>query len=167
MILPDVLKSGLYVVFCGTAAGNASAARSAYYAGRGNRFWPTLHATGLTPHRFQPEQYASLLELRIGLTDLAQNASGSDSDLQEEDFDVAAFKVKIRDHSPINLAFNGKNAARIALDKDQVDYGRQSITLHGANVWVLPSTSGRNASWDEAYWRQLADEYMRLKALNR
>lgn len=31
-ILPDVLKPGLKVVFCGTAAGNRSATNGAYYA---------------------------------------------------------------------------------------------------------------------------------------
>jgi TDG/mug DNA glycosylase family protein len=38
-VLPDVLKPGLKVVFCGTAVGNKSARASAYYAGRGNQFW--------------------------------------------------------------------------------------------------------------------------------
>ena len=42
-ILPDVLEPGLRVVFCGTAAGKASARAGAYYAGPGNAFWPTLH----------------------------------------------------------------------------------------------------------------------------
>lgn len=37
-VLPDLLRPGLRVVFCGTAAGAASALSGAYYAGRGNRF---------------------------------------------------------------------------------------------------------------------------------
>ena len=53
-VLPDVLAPGLRAVFCGTAAGTKSAIAGAYYAGPGNKFWPTLHAIGLTPRRFAP-----------------------------------------------------------------------------------------------------------------
>ena len=48
-VLPDLIKPGLRIVFCGTAAGNVSAARGAYYAHPQNRFWSALHAFGLTP----------------------------------------------------------------------------------------------------------------------
>ena len=41
-VLPDILQPGLRVVFCGTAAGRASAKARAYYAGPGNSFWKTL-----------------------------------------------------------------------------------------------------------------------------
>ncbi len=43
-ILPDVLAPGLALVVCGSAAGTVSARVGAYYAGPGNRFWPTPHA---------------------------------------------------------------------------------------------------------------------------
>lgn len=51
-VLPDVIDHDLSVVFCGTAAGNESARRRAYYAGPGNAFWPTLFKVGLTPRQF-------------------------------------------------------------------------------------------------------------------
>lgn len=71
MILPDVLASDLVVVFCGTAAGNRSAQMGAYYAGIGNRLWPTLHQIGLTPRLLQPTEFWQALDYGIGLTDLA------------------------------------------------------------------------------------------------
>jgi TDG/mug DNA glycosylase family protein len=37
--LPNVLGPGLDVVFCGTAAGDRSAAFGCYYAGPGNKFY--------------------------------------------------------------------------------------------------------------------------------
>ncbi|MBW8837607.1 MAG: mismatch-specific DNA-glycosylase, partial [Burkholderia sp.] len=46
-ILPDQLKPGLKLVFCGTAAGRQSALQQAYYAHGQNKFWTTLHKTGL------------------------------------------------------------------------------------------------------------------------
>ncbi|OYV45492.1 MAG: hypothetical protein B7X10_05700 [Burkholderiales bacterium 21-58-4] len=48
-VLPDVLRPDLELVFCGTAAGRASAAAGAYYAHPGNFFWRTVHAVGLIP----------------------------------------------------------------------------------------------------------------------
>jgi TDG/mug DNA glycosylase family protein len=54
-VLPDLIKPGLRIVFCGTAAGNVSAARGAYYAHPQNRFWSALHAFGLTPRQLEPE----------------------------------------------------------------------------------------------------------------
>ena len=58
---------------------------------------------------------------------------------------------------PANLAFNGKNAARGALERD-VTYGPQEEQLGGAAVWVLPSTSGAaRRFWDIGPWQELAD----------
>ena len=37
-VLPDLIKPGLKIVFCGTAAGTVSAKRGAYYAHPQNRF---------------------------------------------------------------------------------------------------------------------------------
>ena len=59
--LPDVLRPDLDVVFVGTAAGRRSAAVGAYYAHPGNRFWKTLHSTGLTPRLFAPDEFRELL----------------------------------------------------------------------------------------------------------
>ena len=54
----------------GTAAGTTSAAERAYYAHRQNKFWKILHETRLTPELLRPHQFRSLLQHRIGLTDL-------------------------------------------------------------------------------------------------
>ena len=59
LMLPDVLEPNLRVVFCGTAAGSASARAGAYYAGPGNSFWRTIHAIGLTPRQLRPQEFAS------------------------------------------------------------------------------------------------------------
>src|SRR5580704_10816331 len=56
-VLPDVLRPALKIVFCGTAAGTVSARRGHYYAHPQNKFWPTLHAIGLTPRRLDPSEF--------------------------------------------------------------------------------------------------------------
>jgi len=57
-VLPDVLRPGLRLVICGSAASAVSAARGAYYAGPGNKFWRILAETGLTPHQLEPARFA-------------------------------------------------------------------------------------------------------------
>ena len=71
-ILPDALAVGLDVVFCGSAAGTRSARADAYYAGPGNRFWPTLFSIGLMPEQIRPANFRHVVRYGIGLTDLAK-----------------------------------------------------------------------------------------------
>jgi TDG/mug DNA glycosylase family protein len=94
-ILPDVLKPGLKVVFCGMAVGNRSAAIGAYYAGRGNQFWAVLYRIGLTPRQLQPQEYRILLNYGIGLTDLVKKASGNDNTLKKEVFNIAGLRQRL------------------------------------------------------------------------
>ena len=77
-VLSDLLQHSLRIVLCGTAAGTTSAAERAYYAHRQNKFWKILHETRLTPELLQPRQYRSLLQHRIGLTDLVKAGAGMD-----------------------------------------------------------------------------------------
>lgn len=155
-VLQDVLKPGLRVVFCGTAPGTASARKGAYYAGPGNAFWKTLHAINLTPVQLAPAEFERLPEFGIGLTDICKVLYGSDEEVGTTEFDVAGLQRKIAAGEPMNLAFNGKNAARGALERD-VDYGPQPERFGGATVWVLPSTSGAaRRFWRVEPWHELA-----------
>jgi TDG/mug DNA glycosylase family protein len=155
-VLPDLLTPGLRVVFCGTAAGNRSAAIGAYYAGRGNQFWRIVHQIGLTPRQLQPFEYRLLLDSGVGLTDLVKSRSGNDAVLRADDFDVPGFRKAILHHAPAALAFNGKSAARAFYGAD-VSYGRQSHGIGQIAVFVLPSTSGAaRGFWDDSFWFELA-----------
>ena len=71
-VLPDLIEPGLTTLFCGSAASSASARAGAYYAGPGNRFWPTLSETGLTPRQFSPKEFRELAKHGLGLTDLGK-----------------------------------------------------------------------------------------------
>jgi TDG/mug DNA glycosylase family protein len=158
-ILPDLLAPGLRVVFCGTAAGTASALRGAYYAGPGNRFWSILATTGLTPRRLRPEEFPLLTGWGIGLTDLAKHVSGADATLPASAFDSVAFAVKIRRVRPRLVAFNGKKAAAAFYGRRSTDlgYGQGPAVPDFPPVIVLPSTSGAaSGAWDAAHWQVLA-----------
>lgn len=158
-VLPDLLRPGLRLVFCGTAAGRASARAGAYYAGPGNAFWPTLAYVGLTPRELAPSEYELLPEYGIGLTDLCKVRHGSDAEVGTVEFDVNGLHAKLAAAEPERLAFNGKNAARGALERP-VAYGCQDEPFAGAEVWVLPSTSGAaRGHWDIGPWEELASCY--------
>jgi double-stranded uracil-DNA glycosylase len=155
-VLPDLLRPGLRLVFCGTAAGTASAEAKAYYAGPGNAFWRTLHATGLTPVQLAPSEYGRLPEVGIGLTDICKVRHGSDAEVGTVEFDVDGLRARVAAAEPTHLAFNGKNAARGALERP-VAVGPQEEQIGGAQVWVLPSTSGAaRGYWDIRPWQELA-----------
>ena len=157
-VLEDLLRPGLKAVFCGTQAGAQSARRGAYYAGRGNRFWPILHDIGLTPIRLAPEHYSSLLDYRIGLTDVAKKTSGADSLLRPNHVDKQ-FARKIERYAPRVLAFNGKRAAALALKVPgpMLDYGKQVRMIGRTELFILPSTSGAASRfWDAHHWHEFA-----------
>jgi double-stranded uracil-DNA glycosylase len=155
-VLPDLLRPGLRIVFCGTAAGTASARAGAYYAGPGNRFWSVLHETGLTPVELVPTEFERLPEFGIGLTDICKILHGSDEEVGTVEFDLPRLEAQVSEAEPDNLAFNGKNAARAALER-AVEYGPQEERIGGATVWVLPSTSGAaRRFWSVEPWQELA-----------
>lgn len=155
-VLRDVLTRDLDVVFCGTAAGNESARRKAYYAGPGNSFWATLSRVRLTPQQLKPEQYKHLHRFRLGLTDLAKQTSGSDRDLSACDFDCNGLRMKILKYRPRILAFTSKRAAEEFLGR-KVGYGLLPDRIGDTALFVLPSPSGSaRRYWSEQPWRELA-----------
>ena len=161
-LLPDLLAPNLKLVFCGTAPSRASAAAKAYYAKPGNKFWPTLHAVGITPTRFAPREYPALLPLGIGLTDLCKVHSGTDAELPEGAFDIAGFAVKLQKFRPKVVAFTSKNAAQSYFGH-AVDYGWHRGRPRGApasmRFFVLPSPSGLATRFFRLdIWQELANE---------
>jgi len=156
-ILPDVLRPGLRLVFCGTAAGKRSAAERAYYAHPGNLFWRALFEARLTPHQLAPAEFPQLPDYGIGLTDLAKRHAGNDNELPRDAFDVPALIAKIERHAPRLLAFTSKHAARAVLDH-AVSYGLQDKTIADTQLFVLPSPSGQaRGHWSLAPWQALSD----------
>jgi len=158
MILPDLLRPGLLVVFCGTAAGRVSKERQAYYAGPGNRFWPSLHDAGLTPRRFAPAEYPELLSHGIGLTDVCKTGFGNDVEIAMTAEDRARLIGEIAWSAPRLLAFTSKAAAAAALGCRTRDlaYGVQDVSWDATALFVLPSPSGSARTfWTIEPWMEL------------
>jgi TDG/mug DNA glycosylase family protein len=156
-MLEDLLKPGLRVVVCGTAAGKRSAELRQYYAGRGNKFWSVLADVGLTPRVLRPNEYRELLNYDIGLTDVAKGQSGSDTDIDFKRATPEAVRQKVEALKPAVLCFNGKRGAQIFLGRNYVDFGLQNEVVGNTKLFVAPSTSGAaNHTWDLEKWRELA-----------
>ena len=157
-MLPDVLKPGLKIVFCGTAAGRKSAELGFYYAGNGNKFWKTLFETGLTPRLLMPSEFSELINWGIGLTDMVKDKSGMDNSLMRSDFNNSGLVEKIKKYNPRYLCFNGKKAAKEFYGYDYVEYGLQEKSVYDTSIFIAPSTSGAaNGFWDVKHWIKLAN----------
>jgi double-stranded uracil-DNA glycosylase len=161
-VLPDLLRPGLRVIFCGTAAGATSARRGHYYAHPQNKFWPTLHAIGLTPRLLAPAEFPLLREWGVGLTDIAKNVSGMDKELPPGSLGrlaCDALQANILKHQPAILAFTSLTAGRRYLRRT-ADFGEQSETIGATRIWLLPSPSpAANWNWreNERWWRAVAE----------
>ncbi len=155
-VLEDVLAPGLRLVVCGAAAGAVSAARGAYYAGPGNKFWRVLGEVGLTPRRLEPHEFRELLQFGIGLTDLVKGQSGSDVAIDFRRASVARLRGRAIELRPTVLAFNGKKAAQVFLGRRRIGFGVQEERVGVTTLFVAPSTSGAaNGYWDRGYWEEL------------
>ncbi len=167
-VLPNVLARHLDVVFCGTAVGKRSAELGAYYAGPGNKFWPTLHQIRLTPRRLLPAEYRKLLRWRLGLTDLAKHVSGADSTLRRKDFSAAALRKLIAKYQPRYVAFTSKRAGREYFGS-VVDYGLHRSQMGTTRFFVLSSPSGlASRYWQKGrHWYELAALVRELPPNNR
>ena len=165
-VLPERLKPGLTLVFCGTAAGRQSALQKAYYAHAQNKFWRTLHEIGLTPHLFAPRDYPALWDLGIGLTDIAKFAYGMDHQLPKGSLGPGAadaLRARIEKVAPRFLAFTSLTAGRTVMGKHALP-GRQAEKIGSTDVWILPSPSPLASNhWNIGPWRALAKAVRRAR----
>jgi double-stranded uracil-DNA glycosylase len=160
--VPDVLASGLRIVFVGINPGRVSAAARAHFANPRNDFWRLLHAAHLTSRLYEPHEQFALLEEGIGVTNAAYRTTPGSGDLRRADFAGSADRLEriALELRPDWLAFVGKEAFRGAFGQ-RPELGRQERTLGETQLFVLPSTSPANAAvpWDERlrWFRVLAE----------
>src|SRR3954471_10622449 len=80
-VLGPLVAPGLTLLLVGINPSLRSQEVGHHFARPGNRFWPALHAAGITPRRLRPEEDASLLELGVGVTNIAPRATRAASEL--------------------------------------------------------------------------------------
>ena len=146
--LPDLLRPGLAVVFVGINPGTYSAQRGHYYARPGNLFWWALYQSGLVSRPMGPDDDATLPEMGIGFTDLVKRPTNSASDLALDEFKQGAQNLlkKLRRYRPRIVCFNGLTGYANCFG-EAARPGRQQRTIGSSRVYVVPSTSRRNAHY--------------------
>jgi TDG/mug DNA glycosylase family protein len=144
--LRDILAPNLCVVFCGINPGLKAASLGHHFAGRGNRFWKTIHLAGFTPGEIAPEDGELVLAYRCGLTTAVERPTSRADELSRDEFEHAAsgLSAKIAHYLPRYVAFLGKPAFSAIFDRKSVAWGKQDALLGGAKTWVLPNPSGLN-----------------------
>jgi TDG/mug DNA glycosylase family protein len=133
----------------GLNPGHYSAWHRSYFARPGNRFWPAMRAAGLVPGWAGPGSEAWCCRaLGIGFTDVVKRPSRSIDELDPAEWAAGAERLRelVARLRPGAVAFVGLRGARVVLGRP-VAPGPQSILLEGAAVFVLPSTSGRQAAY--------------------
>ena len=161
-LLPDVIAPNLRVLFCGINPGLYSGAVGHHFARPGNRFWPTLHASGFTPRQLKPEEQLELLSLGCGLTNIVARTTARADELSASEL-IAGMKnleIKIAHYRPAVLAVLGISAYRIAWGQPRTELGLQGEPWHSTRVWILPNPSGLNAHYTPA---RLAAQFSALR----
>jgi TDG/mug DNA glycosylase family protein len=146
--VPDLIRPGLRVLFCGINPGLYSAATGHHFARPGNRFWPALHAAGFTSRLIHPWEEELLLARRLGITNLVERATASAAELTSAELRAGRRRLerKVRRHAPRWVAVVGIGAYRAAFERPHAVVGRQSERIAGTGLWVLPNPSGLNAN---------------------
>ena len=160
--VPDVIAPNLKLLLVGINPGLYSAATGHHFARPGNRFWPALHAGGLTPRVFSPFEERELLPLGIGITNIVPRATATAGELTRDELVRGATRLglKVRRYRPNVIAIVGVGAYRAAFKQPKATLGRQPGKFHGAIVWVLPNPSGLNAHYQP---RELARLFAELR----
>lgn len=149
--LPDYLRPGLDIVFVGLNPGLYSAQVGHYFAHKQNRFWPALSASGLIPEIIGAEADARLPDWGIGLTDIVKRPTHGIHELTKTEFrrGAKALEEKIEYYKPRIVCFVGFTGYHVCCGKEGAA-GRQDALFGGAHVFVIPSTSPRNAHYSLA-----------------
>ncbi len=147
--LPDYLCKNLDLVLIGLNPGLYSAQIGKYFARKQNRFWTALSASGLVPEPVGPGDEKRLLDWGIGLTDVVKRPTGGIHELTTEEFRQGAqvLRKKIARYKPRLVCFNGLTGYRMCCDTKEGGVGKKDERFGGACVFVLPSTSPRNAHY--------------------
>ncbi len=172
--LKDRIAPGVRVLFVGINPGVRSAETGHHFAGYSNRFWKLLFEAGLVPEPITYVDDDRLPEFGYGITNLIARPTPGIDTLTPPEY-VAGWKIlekKIRRYSPAVVALVGVTVWRAILPLLPVDeeeravlkkhraLGPMPLQLHGADVFVLPNPSGRNANFS---YEEMLDAFRGLR----
>lgn len=157
--LPDTIGPGVRLLICGLNPSPAAADAGIGFARPGNRFWPAALAAGIVGRDRDPEH--ALADHGVGMTDLVKRTTQRADELDASEYadGLARLERLVTWLEIPTVCFVGLAGWRAARDR-AAGAGWQADGLATARVYLMPSTSGLNAS------SRLADltEHLRLVA---
>ena len=147
----NLAGSRLWIV--GINPGGRSEEVDAPFAHPGNRFWPALHAAGMTPYLvdarngLSAEDEAMLAAQGIGFTNFVNRYTARASELSNEELreGAAVLTDKAERYRPAVIMVAGIGAFRTAFRRPRATKGLQPEPLGASPVWVVGNPSGLNA----------------------
>jgi TDG/mug DNA glycosylase family protein len=151
--VPDLVGPGVRLLFVGINPGLWTAAAGTHFAHPGNRFYPALHAAGITERRIDGSDGMNardrrhLLDRGIGITNLVRRATVRADELGKDELIAGAqrLQVDVSKWKPRVVAFVGIGAYRTAFSRPKATAGRQPEQLSDAKLYVMGNPSGLNA----------------------
>lgn len=143
--IPDHLRPGLRLLFCGFNPSIRSAETGHHYANPNNRFWRIIHEAGITERRYQAEEDRDLLEQGIGFTNIVARPTKTAAEITKEEYQrgSAALREKLMKLKPRVVCYVGKGVYQQLTGRKQIDWGEQSETVVDDVLdFVAPSSSG-------------------------
>ena len=163
--LRDCIRRPVRVLFVGINPGIRSSATGHHFAGYSNRFWKLLYESRLVPEPIGYEDDRRLPDWGFGITNLVPRPTPGIDTLRSEEYvaGAASLRRKIRRVKPDVVAFVGVTLFRVMFKRrsgEPVALGVQTEWLEGAQVFVLPNPSGRNANFS---YREMLAAYKALR----
>lgn len=165
--LRDRVRLPVRVLFVGINPGMRSVAIGHHFAGPSNRFWKLLFESRLVPEPIGTEEDHRLPEWGFGITNLVPRATPGIDTLRPAEYVAGALALrrKVRRWKPAVVAFVGVTLFRTVFAVKSgvpipLGLQRESVTLEGARVFVLPNPSGRNANFS---YQEMLAAFTRLR----
>jgi TDG/mug DNA glycosylase family protein len=158
--LPDIVGPDLELLFVGINPSLRSAETGHHFARPGNRFYPALHAAGITPRRLTPFEDGELPRYGVGSTNLVARPTRAASELSRAELREGGERLEalVRELQPRLVAILGLTAYRTAFGRPKAALGPREETIGGRPVWILPNPSGLNAHYKPADFARLYRE---------
>lgn len=168
----DIIGPDLDVLFIGFNPSIKSSETGHHFANRNNRFWKILSESGLTPHKYLPEQDHGLLELKYGLTNIVARPTKAADEITKEEYHEGRLLLieKMKKYQPKIACYVGKGVYEQLTKKKKIPWGFQaSSVVEGTIDFVAPSSSGlvRMKVEDIIKIYDLLSEYLKEKRVKK
>lgn len=164
--------AGCRLLIVGINPGLLSEQVDAPFARPGNRFWPAMHAAGITEwlidarHGLADEDADMLTRRGLGFTNIVPRATAGAAEISREEYRAggAELAAKVARFRPGVVMIAGIGAYRTAFSRPKARMGLQEEPIGGVETWVVPNPSGLNAHETvDSLARAYAEVWARVK----